>query len=444
MVAPVVIAAGIAAGAAIVGGVMQWYQAEKARGATNDRLHEIEAMFNSIVPPQYDLAVWDNPALAGHIPEPAFDFHAITPEQYKQVQTFNPELADFIAEKAPELPKVTAAATEGRAAQLSALGRYRQIAAGEADPELQQMLQEASAKANRDAQSRQASVMQDAARRGQLGSAQAIAGQLQAGGDAMARQAQQSQQAAAEGYRNRLRALDQSAALGGDIRSSEMGEQAKNAQIINDANQRAVQRYQAWLQGNADTRNAATQGNIATAQRISDANVANRNKYNVENQDRLNALQEKLYGYRSKEREAAVEREKYKNQLRQQTFGNAMDVARGKSGIAQTGIDYLRQDARDRNQAVQGVTDAVGAGAMMYGRYGRSAPDPAPEYSNNVGGVVGSSQGARIGSAAGGGTPGMAIGAGLGAYEGGAVGMGPPRRKRTADDYYFYDPKWDE
>lgn len=369
----------IAAGAAIVGGVMQWYQAEKARGATQDRLREIEALFNAIVPPQYDLAVWDSPELAGRIPEPAFDWHAISPEQYKQVQTFNPELADFIAEKAPELPKVTAAASQGRDAQLAALQRYRQIAAGESDPELQQMLQEASSKANRDAQSRQASVLQDAARRGQLGSAQMVAAQLQGGGDAMARGAQQAQQAAAEGYRNRLRALDQSAALGGDIRSSEMAEQAKNAQIINDFNQRTSKNYQAWLQGNADTRNAATMRNIDQAQRIADANVANRNKYAVDNQDRYNALQEKRYGYAAAERQNAQDREKYKNSIKSQQFENAMGLARGKAGIAQSGIDYLRQDARDRNQAIQGVTDTIGA-AALYADRGRDRPDPTPQY----------------------------------------------------------------
>ena len=383
---PILIGAGIAAGSAVVSGIMQWYQSEKARGATNDRLREIEAMFNAIVPPQFDISVWDSPELAAAIPEPSFNWEAITPEQYQQVQQFNPELAEFVAQKAPELPQVTAAATEGRGAQLSALQRYRQIAAGETDPELAQLLAESSQRAQRDSQSRSASILQDAARRGQAGSNATLAAQMQSGSDAFQMQGQQSMAAAAEAYRNRLRALDQSAQLGGQIRSSEMGEQARNADIINQFNQSDAARRQAWMNQGAQMRNDATQGNIATAQRISDANVANRNSANVDNQARYNALQAKQYDYRAAERQAAIDREKTKNSIKQQQFGNAMQIAQGKSGIAQTGIDYMRQDARDRNQMVQGVADGIGAAALYGSRYYK--PEDAPKGESKVTGVA--------------------------------------------------------
>jgi len=383
---PLLIGAGIAVGTSVASGIMQWYQSEQARGATNARLRDIERMFNALVPPQFDVAVWDSPELAAKIPEPAFNWENITPEQYQQVQQFNPQLAEFVAQKAPDLPQMTAAAKEGRGAQLSALQRYRDIAAGETDPELAQLLAQSSQRAQRDAQSRNASILQDAARRGQGGSNATLAAQLQGGSDAFQLQSQQSMAAAAEAYRNRLRALDQSSDLGGQIRSSEMGEQARNADIINQFNSSDAMRRQNWANQNAQMRNEATQGNIATAQRLSDANVANRNTANVDNRARYNALQAKQYDYRAAERQGAIDREKTKNQIKQQQFGNAMQIAQGRSGIAQTGIDYLRQDARDRNQAVQGVADGIGSAAMYTGRYYRPSADaqPAPSEDRTV------------------------------------------------------------
>ena len=363
MVAPLV----IAAGAQAVSGIMQYYASEKARGATAKRLKEIERMFDAIVPPDYDLKIWDDPKFAATVPEPAFNFDAITPEQYQQAG-----MLQFVQEATPTLVQATSQAKDGREAQLDALRRYREIAGGEFDPQLQQMLNDASAKARRDAQSSSANILQDANRRGSAGSGLAIQAQQQASADAMDQSSRDSMMAAAEGYRNRLNATASSAQLGGDIHASEMGTQARNAGIINDFNSRTATRKQ-----------GVNQYNQGVAQSVSDANVANRNKFKVDNVNRYNDLQGQQFDARRANRSDRMDVEERKNKLKQTMYQNLMDKARGKAGIMSTGIDYMRQDTSDRNQMIQGVGNAVAGGAMYYGKYGgEDDKDVMPEYQN--------------------------------------------------------------
>jgi len=372
---PITIGLLVAAGAQIISGVMQHYQSEKARGATNKRLKEIEAMFDAIVPPQYDLKVYDDPKYAAEIPPAQLNVEAITPEMYQQVGQYVPEMASFVQEAMPQLVEASAAAQTGRRAQLDALERYKQIASGEFDPMLQQRLMEASEKARTDAQSRQASIMQDAQRRGQFGSGIMLASQQAAAGDEMARQARESQMAAAEAYRNQLMALDKSASLGGDIRQSEMGEEARNVGILNSFNERTSRNYQDYLQSRADALNRAKIMETERARQVADANVQLRNRSTEQARDLFNKQQVMNNESAWQNRQSSLANEERKQRLQQQMYENLMQKARGKAGIAQTGIDYLRQDAQDRNQMIRGMGDAATAGAMYYGKYGQQSPE---------------------------------------------------------------------
>lgn len=365
---PLTIGLAAMAGAQVVSGIMQYYQAEKARKASSKRLKEIEAMFDRIVPPGYDLKVWDDPKLVATIPEPEFNLDKITPELYESVGQYVPQVADYVAEARPELVKASDEAKKGRDAQMEALERYRDIARGGLDPVLAQKLSEASRRAQMEAQSRQASILQDANRRGQAGSLMTMAAQMQGGSDAMERAALESQLAAAESYRNQLRALDQSAALGGQIRQSEMAEAARNADIINSFNQRTSQRYQQYAQMRADMANQANLRNLDERQRIADANVQLKNAAQQEWVNRQNALKQQQYMNARQTRQDRIDVEKYKNSLLQQMYQNEMDRARGKAGIAGQQIDYLRQDAQDRNQMIQGLGNTVGNVAMTWGQ----------------------------------------------------------------------------
>lgn len=381
---------------AAVSALMQMYQSEKARGATNKRLKEIQRMFDGIVPPDFNIGVWDDPALVKTIPEPAFNMNGITPELYKSVGEFRPEIANLIAEAKPELVKQTQDAKEGSQAQLDALRKYKQIAASGQDPELDQALAQAAQKARVTAQSRGDSILQDANRRGQLGSNMMVAAQENAASEAMQRQALESQGAAVASYKNKLGALDKSAALGGDIRQQSMAEESKNVGIINDFNERTSARRQQWENARADALSNARLRNLQSDQQISDANVALKNKYAVDNLTRNNQLKQQGYENQRQTRGDKMDVEDRKNRLKQQMYANLMAKANGKAGLAQTGIDYMRQDTADRNRATQGVADAATIGALYYGGGSKGAAagqnDPMPGQAQGQGTAYSSPQ----------------------------------------------------
>lgn len=368
---------------AAVSAIMQHYQQEKAAGATQDRLNEIKAMFDSIVPPDLDINVYDDPKIAQTIPAPALNVEKITPELYKSVGQYIPAVADFVKEANPQLVQATDTAKTGRAAQLDALERYKSIASGEFDPQLQQAMSEASRKGNQDAQSRTDSILQDANRRGQLGSGIMLASQQEAASQAMDRASHDSQTAAAEGYRNRLSAVDKSANLGGDIRNSEMSEQARNVGILNDFNQRTSKNYQDYLTGRADAENKARITNLNAQQQISDQNVGLQNKASQDQVERYNQGQTQQYNVARDNQKQAMTVAQQKNALKQQMYQNLMDKARGKAGVATQGIDYINQNARDANATTQGIGNAA-TSAMVYDSYQKNKKPAAQTASNGL------------------------------------------------------------
>lgn len=372
---------------AAVSGLMQYYNSEKARGANAARLKELENQFNKIVPPEYDLKIYDNPKFAENIPPAALNTEAITPEFYQSVGQYIPQVAEFVQEAKPELVQATEAANIGRKSQMEALEKYRQIAQGGFDPELEQKLSEASRRANADAQSRTASILQDANRRGQFGSGISMALQQNAAMDAFDRQNQSSLMAAAESYRNQLGALDKSANLGGDIRQSEMAEQAKNVGILNDFNQRASKNYQDYLSMRADQINKASILNLDRNQKIADANVALKNKSKEEARDLSNKQQMLNTESQWKNRQNTLELEDRKNQLKSKMYSDLLNRYGIQTNLGKMGMDQTTQTAQDRNAATQGVSDAAMA-AYLYGQkqpQEKPKEQPMPDYGTPYG-----------------------------------------------------------
>jgi hypothetical protein len=359
---------------------MQYYNAEKARKASKQRLKEIEGMFSAIVPPDLNVKVWDDPALVATIPEPAFNLEAVTPEMYEKVGQYVPQAAEVIAERRPELVEASQEAVKGREAQMEALESFRRIARSDFDPELQQRLAEASRKSRTDAQSRQASILQDAARRGQSGSLATMAGQMSAGEQAMQRQAVESQMAAAESYRNRLAALQRSSDIGGQVRQSEMSEAARNADIINDFNQRTSARYQQAAQQRADLANQGQLFNLREGQRVADANVQARNQAKYEGVERRNTLRQQKYQNSRQTRNDRLDIEQMKAKLQQQMYDNEMSKAAAKAGVGyqRAANDVAR--AEGQNAAIGGLGQAgVGIATTYYkynDPYDRQRPPP--------------------------------------------------------------------
>lgn len=397
MVAPLVVAGVVMAASSLA----QLYNAEKERGASAARLKEIQNLYDKIKPPDYDLSVMDPPELHAEavtkpefsdpMRQPRFDQSRLKPEDMKLVGKYIPEIAPYIAEEAPKLVERTGAGKTALDAQMKALERYTQIGESGSDPVFEAQQAQARRSAQTEAQSRQASILQDFARRGQGGSGLNLAAQLGGTADAMDRQASMAQQGAADAYTRRLQALSQGAALAGDIGNQDVSLQARNAGIINDFNERTSRSRQAWEQSRAGTMSDANRFNTTMGQNIADANVQNRNKYAVNERDRMDDLTKYGADFQRRERDRVDSNQKwnYGADVDQRNYGNdiAMQRANWNKGERNTKNDMLSRIYNDQlqktglsagvlnqlNQAgVQRVQDqnaAIGGLASAYGSY---------------------------------------------------------------------------
>jgi hypothetical protein len=396
----------------VLSGIVQYYNAEKARKASKDRLNEIERLFNEIKPPDYDVSIIDPPEMhtealkrpefSGAMSAPKWNLQKLDLKDLEKVQDFVPQIAPMIEEAKPQLIQMNREMQEGRDAQKTALRRFMEVGQGDYDPEYQQRVQNAKRQAQAQAQSRTDSILQDYERRGVSGSGLELAAQMQGSADAMDRNAMLGLDAETQAYKNQLNALAQGAQLGGQIQNQEMALQGNNADIINAFNQRMTKRFQDWEQMRADALNQADLMNIQEAQRIADFNTKQGNqssisdrsrmddlaRYNTEfsrnERDRMDDVGKWNYGQDLADRDYIDNREILRKQWQQgnidqknktldRDFENRMAVLKGKAGIAdqRTQADFSR--VADQNQAIQGVGD-FGGKVLMSNNLSKSRP----------------------------------------------------------------------
>ena len=364
-----------------VSAAAQYYNSEKARGASQDELNKIKKMFDGIVPPNYDLSIEDPPELheqrlaepqfADAMAAPDWNLDKLDPEDLKLVEKFSPEIAPLIKEAAPQTITKSEDMREGSEAQKTALRKFMDVGEGGFDPEYQQKIQVAKDRAQGEAQSRGASITQDFERRGMGGSGMELAAKIGASSQAMDRNASMGMQAEAEAYRNQLAALSQGAQLGGDI----------------------YRRFQDWEVMKANAINQADLRNIQEAQRISDTNINQGNDAARDDRSRLDNITKFNYGAAVDERgrQDDLSRGKYDrdasnrsymdareilqskwkqdnvdrgNDLLDKRFQNQNSLARGQAGLADANIKQIRGTAQDQNSMIQGMTNA---GIAYYG-----------------------------------------------------------------------------
>jgi hypothetical protein len=346
----IVAVAAIAAATAIA----QAWQSERARGQNQKEMERLRKAFDAIVPPEYGLSVADsNGKLQSTIPQLNLDFSTVTPEAYQVIGSYAPQVAPLIREQAPQLVTGNAATQEGRGGQLDA---YRQMlaAARGNDPTLKIKLAEASARSNHEAQQRQASIMEDAQRRGHFGSGLMYMAQLQGAGDSMSRGAQSGRDAALAAYQAKMDAVRTSGSMGRELANDEYSIQAQNAAIINSFNQRTSQAAQAQMNMQNQIVNQGQMYNLDRQQDVANRNTGARNdaqRYNLENRNRLSTQN---YNAQIGERE-------YQNQLKQMAYNDRLNLERSKNGLGMQQIQMNNQNAADRNQIIQGIGNA-GAG----------------------------------------------------------------------------------
>lgn len=388
--------AAAAAGAQVLGGLINAYNSEKARGADRKKLAQIRELFEKVKPPDYDVSidappqyheqVLAQPKYSDPMAPPAFDTSKLTPEDLKVVGKFTPEIAPYIAEQNPELVRQSAAAMEGREAQKKALQTYLKMGETGDDAISAQAAFEARERAAADTRARQQALEQGFQRRGQLGSGMQFAAGLQSGQAAGNQQALAQMQAASDAQRRRLEALSQGAAIGGNIYGQEMNLAGQNAAIINDFNRRMAQSRQAYEMSRAGTLNEAQRYNLGMAQDVEAANVAARNRaqeYNLGRGDRLaqygaewqrgernrqDQIARESYDMSRAERdyqnqiaqnkaEWAAKQRQIKNSLLGQSYQDQMSRAGAMSGFYGQERQAAQQAAADRAQMVQGAAN---------------------------------------------------------------------------------------
>lgn len=309
----------IMAGAAVAGAAAQWYNSEQARRASAQERAKMAELINNLQ-------------------DPNFDPNQLTPEQYAVAAKYVPEAAAYIEETKPEIIKETEDMVMGKNAQRDALERLSGIAKStDVDPQMQALANAASRKAQTEAQSRQASILQDAERRGSLNAGTTLAAQLGASSDAMDRLATTQNQNAGNAYQQRLQALAESGRLGGEMRTQEASLQGKNADIINQFNARNSRARQDYENSRAGMLNDASKLNAGVFNSTNNANVDLRNNAAKGNQARSDEVARSLYNAQ-------------------------MNKANLQVGQAGQNINAINQTAQDRNNIIQGLSG--GASAM--------------------------------------------------------------------------------
>lgn len=344
MVLPIVLGALGAAGA-------QYMSSESARRDNRRELARIQRMIDGVETPNFAESDYLDPRVAAEI-----DPRLINYADYEYQGDYTPETAEFAREVDPRLVERSEAANYGRDAQLEALKKFRATVSQGYDPEFDAKIDAARRSSQADAQSRMASILQDAQRRGQMGSGAMLAAQMQGASGAMDRAALESQNAAVESYRNRMQQMRDSASMGQSLARDEEAFAARNADIINSFNQRTSRAYQDYLNRTSDVRNSAQLRNLDARQNISNANTDLGNRQML---DRVNA--------QVRERDYANRLIGQRHGVRQANFDNDMSKVAQASGTSHQRMQQTTQAAQDRNNAIQGVYQGFA------GYYGREA-----------------------------------------------------------------------
>lgn len=354
--------------------IAQAYSSEKARGANKSRLNQIKAMFESIVPPEYDISPNDPPQYITQALKGAdfnFDVSKVQPEAYQLIKQYSPQAAQYVAEANPTLVAPSALGTEGRQSQIDALRNFIAISKGN-NPELSAALAKASRSSQEEAEARTQSLIQAEQRRGTMGSGRGFAAMLQSNSDAMLRGADEGRDAAVEAYRARMQAVRDAASMGRSIYQDDVGLQERNADIINQFNQRTSRNYQDYLNQRTNTVNQAELENIRMGQDIANRNVQTRNQATTDNMRYKNDMAQRQYENQRDERnyqnslisaKADWQRQERarQNDLKSKTYQDQLNRAGGMSSIGMQQIAQNTQNTQDRNSII-GAVGSAGAG----------------------------------------------------------------------------------
>lgn len=339
MIDPITGALVVAGTAQLISGGMQWLNSRSAQQASNRERQRIEGLLNALQ-------------------DPTFDKNNINPEDISILQKYVPEVAPYVQEVVPQqVLAQSQGATEGRAAQMQALGQFRRLMEQGYDPQTAIEMARAQRASGAEAASARQTASAEAARRGFGGGLSMLS--AGAGAQAQDRLAMAQQQALADSAQRRIQGAQLGANLGGQMRAADIDLERGNIDIINAYNQRMAQAQQNWLNQGANTRNQAQMYNIGEAQRVDELNKANR--YN-----------------------AARANQQNQNTLAQQQFQNNLSKITGQQGVANMARQDAYANAAQNNAAWQAGSDFISKGAGIYYQVQQQQADREREKFNRM------------------------------------------------------------
>lgn len=221
-----------------------------------------------------------------------------------------------------------------RAAQLSALGAYQNIASsGGLDANAKQSLQQVIDAAKVQSQGAQGAIQQQAQAQGQGGGDFALTQRAIAAQGASNNAATNGMAAAAEAEADREAALNQMANIGGSVNASDYGQAANKAASQNTINA-----------ANTAAKNAANTGNVTNAINTGEFNVGT-----AQGVDAANTAANQGNAY-------------YNAALPQQQFNNELQKAGGIAGVNSSQANAAQQAAANN---AAGVGKLIGAGGTI-------------------------------------------------------------------------------
>ena len=280
------------------------------------------------------LKVWQDLQLAN------FDMSKIPAPELRIFAQEYPQTYDAIIQGQPQ--QVQDSAT-GRGAEVTALGRFNQIAQ-EGLPTAERLAAEGAQRGLQNQyQANQESILSDLASRGRLSAGDEIAARMAGQQGTQNLAAQFGSQLAQQAAGNRIMGAQQAGAMGSQLRGEDVALGTTNANFMNRFNEIASNMMTQAARDNAMARERGQAGNVARAQHVGEANVTG--------------------GY-----EAALANLNRGNALRQQGFNNQVTKTQGISNALLQDAFARDEQRRNREQALVGAGQGIGGlagGALL-------------------------------------------------------------------------------
>ena len=228
-----------------------------------------------------------------------------------------------------------------RDAQTTALAQLQNRGKVGLSAEDRASLNQVRSEVQRDAQAKQAQILQQMQARGMGGSGAELIAQLQAGQSGADRASTESDTLMAQAQQRALQAINSSADVASGVRNQDLAANTARASAVDERNKFLLQNSIARQQNNTSALNQAQQYNLQEQQRIADANVQQANAEKLRQVAEQGSLYDRSLGYAGAKAGALTGQANYAGQQAANTansysqMGSAIGSAAGSYGQLQ-------------------------------------------------------------------------------------------------------------